>query len=88
MVAMQDGAMQPDATDDRMNLSLSNDEALVFFEWLTRFNASRPEFVDQAEQRVLWNLEAMLESGLVPPLRADYDALLNAARDRVRDSRD
>ena len=67
-------------------LSISHDEALVLFEWLKRFNARQDTvFEDQAEQRVLWDLEATLESVLAEPLHRDYTALLNAARSRVRD---
>ncbi len=35
LVAMRYGAMQPDASDVKASL-LSNDEALVLFEWLVR----------------------------------------------------
>ena len=71
-----------------VNLPLTPDEALVLFEWLGNFNKGEHEFDDQAEQRVLWNLEAMLESELVEPFRPDYPELVAAARDRVRDSTD
>ena len=44
---------------DDATLKLSHDEAIVFFEWLARFNAfEEHQFEDQAEQRVLWDLEA------------------------------
>jgi hypothetical protein len=65
---------------------LSSDEALVLFEWVARFNASGDaKFEDQAEQRALWNLEAMLESVLTEPLKPEYAKLLDAARARLRD---
>jgi hypothetical protein len=67
-------------------LDLTPDEALVFFDWLARFNAVKgTTFQDQAEQRVLWNLEAELETVLAAPFAPNYEALLSAARDRVRD---
>lgn len=74
--------------DDKVHLELSQDEALVFFEWLTRFNeaADTTRFEDQAEQRVLWDIEAMLESTLVQPFKATYDESLARARAAVRDS--
>lgn len=75
------GEREADAT-----LGLTADEALVFFEWLSRYNNGGGEFEDQAEQRVLWDLEARLEKALVAPLRADYAELLTTARERVRDS--
>jgi hypothetical protein len=68
------------------NLELSRNEALVFFEWLSRFNEDESvQFEDQAEQRVLWDIEAMLESTLVEPLDRNYSELLARAREAVRD---
>jgi hypothetical protein len=52
------------------------------------FNASESAFEDQAEQRVLWDLEASLEKHLIAPFRADYRSQVKAARDRVRDAAD
>ena len=70
-----------------VTLTLTRDEAIVFFDWLARFNKEEGRrFEDQAEQRVLWNLEASLESTLVEPFKPDYDQILAAARSRVRDS--
>jgi hypothetical protein len=72
---------------EKVRLELSRDEALVFFEWLTRLNkVESAEFEDQAEQRVLWDIEAMLESSLEEPLDPAYSELLAQARARVRDS--
>ena len=46
-------------------MELSHDEALVLIDWLFRFNAAENNaFEDQAEQRVLWDLECRLESKL------------------------
>lgn len=47
---------------------------------------SQVRFEDQAEQRVLWDLEAALEKHLTEPLKSDYRERLEAARSRVRDS--
>ena len=70
-----------------VTLQLSPDEALVLFEWVSRFNKTRaPAFEDQAEERVLWDLEARLESALVAPFRKDYAETLADARARVRDA--
>lgn len=72
---------------DKFNLELSREEALVFFDWLTRFNKTdEAKFEDQAEQRVLWDIEAMLESVLTDPFEPNYDQLLAQARAAVRDS--
>ena len=44
---------------NRVSIELSGDEALVLFEWITRFNKREDaEFEDQAEQRVLWDIES------------------------------
>ena len=70
----------------RVTLELTGDEALVLYEWLTRFNQRDDvEFVDQAEERVLCDLEAMLEKVLVVPLQSDYAETLSQARSNVRD---
>jgi len=75
------------SNDGDVPLSLSNAEALVLFEWLARSGTGAPApFVDQAERRVLWDIEAALEKALVAPLSADYATLLAAARAEVRDS--
>lgn len=74
------------ATGEALTLDLTQDEATVLFEWLTHFNKrDDAEFVDQAEQRVLWDLEATLEARLEAPFEVDYDVRLAAARERVRD---
>jgi hypothetical protein len=71
---------------DTVALELSSDEALVLFELIARLNKRDDlSFDDQAEQRVLWDIEAMLERELGAPLRADYSQLLADARARVRD---
>lgn len=72
---------------ENISLELSGDQALILFDWLvrTRSETQPVEFDDQAEQRVLWDLEALLESRLVEPLAENYGDLLEAARSRVRD---
>ena len=62
----------------------------MFFEWLSRVHGEDRDLgiVDQAEQRVLWDIEALLETLLVEPFDRDYDVLLEAARRGVRDPTD
>ena len=70
---------------------LSPDEALVLDALLDRGEKAGNNYgtiVDQAELRVLWDLDAILESWLVPPLLPDYDEHLARARVAVRDSTD
>jgi len=70
----------------RVKIELTSDEALVLYDWLTRFNQrANIDFADQAEERVLFDLEAMLEKALVAPLQSDYANLLGQARSHVRD---
>lgn len=67
-------------------IELTGEQALVLFEWLKRFNEQNgEEFEDQAEERVLWDIEAMLERVLVEPFEQEYDRLLAEARAVVRD---
>ena len=72
---------------DVVFIDLSRDEALVLFEWISRFNELENRHLeDQAEERVLWNIEADLEQLLFIQLTAsNFDELLKKARDRVRD---
>ena len=72
--------------DDRVEIVLSQNEALVLFEFLSRFSDSgRLAVDDQAEERVLWDVCALLERDLVDPLRPNYGELLRKAREDVRD---
>ncbi|MDR6143790.1 hypothetical protein QE375_003344 [Microbacterium foliorum] len=48
--------------DEKISFSLSIGEALVLYEWLAREEPS--QHVSGAEQRLLWDIEARLESEL------------------------
>lgn len=70
-----------------LKLELSREAAVVLYEWLARFNETgKSAFANQAEQRVLWDLESVLESGLAEPFSPDYATILASARQAVRDS--
>ena len=72
------------STRNTVTLTLSADQALVFFDWLTRHGESDAlPVAHQAEQDVLWVLEGQLEKSMVEPLKADYVALVEAARARM-----
>jgi len=73
--------------DQKINIVLTKDEALVLFDFLGRFNAQEHIniFEDQAEQRILWDIEAQMEQALVDPLKPNYTDLVMEARDKVRD---
>ena len=74
--------------ENKITLELTTDEAVVLFELLSRINqkSNTDLFEDQAEQRILWNLESDLESSLADPFRADYENVVRKARKAVRDS--
>jgi len=75
--------------DKKVNIELTNDEAIVFFEFLGRFNENDDlsRFEDQSEQRVLWDIESILEKELSEPFRANYQEILKKARETVRDEK-
>ncbi len=72
---------------DKVTIELTKDEALVLFDFLARFNDTYHEniFEDQAEQRVLWNIEAILERNLAEPFMPNYSDMVKQARNNIRD---
>jgi hypothetical protein len=69
-------------------LRLSKKEALVFFEFLSRFSEDKSLAIeDPAEERVLWNLCCDLEKRLSEPLSPQYAELLADARRFIRDEK-
>lgn len=70
----------------KMVLPLTRQEALVLFEFLRRCDEDgKYAFLDQAEQRVLWNLECLLQSQLHEIFDPKYHELLKAAWATLRD---
>lgn len=78
------------AVDDGIEISLNRDEAIVFFEWLSRTEAlgNPAPYADQAEQRVLWDIQAVLESEMTEPFSPTYAEVVESARARLRDAAD
>ncbi|WP_242338713.1 MULTISPECIES: hypothetical protein [Anaeromyxobacter] len=71
-------------TESGVMLSLTHDQALVLFEWLSREDGrSGLPTEHQAEQKVLWEVEAQLERALAEPLQPVYAAAVSAARERL-----
>jgi len=69
-----------------VQLELTGDEALVLFEFLSRFDDNGLLAIrDQADERALRSLHGRLEKRLVAIFHPDYKSLLAAARDRLRD---
>ena len=60
---------------------------LLYLNGLTDFNTkdSPGLFQDQAEQRVLFDLEAILEKNIPSVLSDEYETILLKARERIRD---
>jgi hypothetical protein len=73
-----------------INIELTKEEAIVLFEFLGRFNENDnlDRFEDQAEQKVLWDIECVLEKELSEPFRADYKVIVSKAREKVRDEKE
>jgi hypothetical protein len=73
---------------DPVSLTLTPDEALVLYEYLRRCDdEGRYAFIDQAEQRALWNLECALESRM-PVFSSDYGKQVQDSRNALRDPED
>ena len=71
---------------DKVKIELSPSEALVLFEFASRFSHDgKLEIMDQSEERVLWDVCALLESALVEPYLENYHDALAKAREEVRD---
>ena len=64
-----------------IELKLSKEEALVLFEFLSRFSEEDKLKIDhKAEEQTLWNLQGSLEELLAEPFSSDYNLLLEKAR--------
>lgn len=71
-------------TGASVTLSLTHDQALVLFEWLSREDGKNGLPTEHpAEQKVLWEIEGQLERALVEPLQPGYAAAVSAARERL-----
>ena len=70
--------------EDAVTLSLSKNQAIVLFEWLTNLDdKDDPNYSHPSEERVVWELQSQLEKILTEPFDAEYPALLSAARTEV-----
>lgn len=69
-----------------MTIDLTDDQALVLFEWLARLDeADAFPVEDPAEELVLWALHGQLEKLLRQPFDPRYRELVAEARARVRE---
>lgn len=67
-----------------MNIKLTKDEALVLYDYIYRISENEELFEDIAEQQVLWSIEAQFDKELLEPLMPEYKAIINRARENVR----
>lgn len=76
-----------ETNNKNITINLREEEALVFFEWLHNFNDGENSnlFQDQSEERVLWDIEAILEKNMSQILGENYLELLSNARKKIRD---
>jgi len=74
-----------DAAKSKISLELSEEEALVLFEWLCQLEKKQdPESSTfTAEEIVLLRIQAQLETSLVAPFQEDYKELLRVAEQVV-----
>lgn len=70
---------------ERINIELSQAEALLLFEALTKLDEQRvlDSAVGEEERTAVWALEAVLEKSL-PVFAPDYAALVAAAKREIK----
>lgn len=74
--------------EGKIIIEFSKNEALVLSDWLYRFNENdnlEKQIEDQAEERVLWDLECCFEKTIDTLYSKDYSKHLELARREVRD---
>lgn len=68
----------------QVKIEISNNEALVLFEFLSRFSESkRLSINDDSEKKVLEDLLCLLEIQLIKPFKNDYAILLKKAQNEI-----
>ncbi len=70
-----------------VNINLTNDQALVLFEFLKRlyYNEYEGLFEDKSEEFVLWQIEAILDKQMIEPFKKNYKELLLTARNSIKE---
>ncbi len=74
--------------NNKISVKFTRDELLVLSDLIYRINSKKVLnnfFEDQSEQRVLWDLESMLEKNTSNILSWDYLKDLKKARENIRD---
>lgn len=65
-------------------IALGKDDALILFDWLSRFNNGHCRFADDIERQSLCNLEAALEQVLVEPFQEHYSDIIAQTKSRIK----
>jgi hypothetical protein len=79
--------MKANNENNSIVMKFSAEEALVFLEWLHKFNeVEHPTlFQDKAEERILFDIETELETAVSDTFSCNYQELLLLARQKIRD---
>jgi hypothetical protein len=85
MVTVTGIARQGDSmAKDDVTITLSQNEALVLYEWLVRVDEGLGIPIEHpSELRVLWRLEGKLEKQIDSLFSDEYLAVLESARDEI-----
>lgn len=73
--------------NEEIKISLNKSQALVLFEFVSRLNETEHKdlFLDQAEEKMIWLIEGQLQKILIEPFMANYKAIIDEARNEIRD---
>ena len=79
--------MKAESKNNMVLITFNEEEALVLFEWLHQLNKEKRYnlFHDQAEERILFDIEAELEMLLPIIFDTNYQEQLAIARNSIRD---
>jgi hypothetical protein len=79
--------MESKQSKDGIKIEFSKDEAIVLFDWISRINEGEATNLrlDQAEMRILWDLEASFEKVINEIFAEDYNKIVAQAKQRVQD---
>ena len=79
--------MQTNNKNGNIAIIFNEEEALVLLEWLHNFNQEEHStlFQDQAEKRILFDIEAELEKVVSTTFDNNYQEILLKARQKIRD---
>ena len=71
--------------ESAVTIHLTSDEALVLSDFFQRFSdTDKLSLEHQGEAQALWNLCCLLEKELVEPFTPEYQELLDAARETLK----